>query len=1850
MWYHATVDNHSVPGVVDLLFDDGVVIHEVEEHLIQTNIPFLSGVSSAAESKEAALFNNNFYDAGVYVRGDYVEVWKSPETGWKRGRIASDKKNGCYDIRLENGFDEIYRGRFMRFHFRSKDIVDIRVKHSTIWKNGRIVKQEKSGTSYIVHYDDSKEAEREEKNVSVYRLMPANRQEMRRKSVEYSQQLEELISRATSHGNDISGDQSSTVSTSVHALKYSREVPLQKDNNESVIRQAERTHREMSIPIPSEKKHYTNPVNSNHHDFPPPSYPGSEMATGDNHQRKVNNRQQRQQELKRETHQPEEAPQREVEVSSPVPSSGQRNIPSLPSSSVTIPSSSHVKSDNVGNGTVPGLITPLKEEAEKLNKFIIGEKVFCYDEKSGGYQAASIHSFNVEEGTVNVTTVTGTALSSVQLRFLVKEDRLHAGHGESDQSELLSLQKPPPLKMPETGKVEAVKKPHYKKGLNVQVEVEVNQFESVTVEGSIVNYLGEGQYSVTLVGETDERIFDESCVKPLAAISSQAQRNALNKSSEEADKKSFNQTGVNHPVVANLEANLAKVRIQENEEVLRFKHFQSSKPSTTRMRHALSYGNEEEMLFNLSLAEGEGTSFDYLNSGEGGRRNRADTRIDDLLQTKTVPYTIGMNVSYQPPAHQAMGKSYIGIIQKINERNQTVSLLLEFGNVVENVSFHCILPFSFDSNPSHHYPSSVNGGESYQSIVPQRPSQEKRSTQPFQRKGAGILVSPSSPGIVSDRKHSISGSSSHHWHFGFYSQPSSISSSSSWKSVIVYYENKNHSFRNYSKIWKEKQFQVRILTENKVLYDVCVLENTQLASFFSSSSSSPTIPFFLAFPSMEEKDYLTIFWKERALSAKKPVVPSSTMYLIVFEKMKAVTIAQVPLSSSSSPSDDPSSASLAFNEMIFQSISSEKRQVVDYINNDSSLSSSSLQVINNPEITTQILLPVWELYSCFSREEIVEKFPVFSSLTTVKEEENNERKSQNSRVNGESSSERKKIILVNILLPGNKIASNKLLSRLESLFLSSFRDLFVTFHYYQTSPSFSAALTSSSGISKHEGLNGGKTNRKNVMNSFASIYQSIRRNMKLSLLFLFFPISFSQQLTFSSSAVAAANRGDSSMLRISDYDMFQALTNILQNAFPVNSSLRTKDGDVGTPPDNRKRSSHPSDVLSLLQFWEFQCFNLKSLFDSSSSRSSSCPSSSRIVGIKWKYWLQFVPYFKLMICYLLVKKILELTLQPSSDAAADEEVNVKRRSKNEGRKGPSSRRGSREDRSSIEEPIAIDDGYEDYYDWFLALQSCSSISSSSSASPLSYDYSLSALLLYYDFLTILENHFHILLSISSSATSRRGNEESEENNFFPLKEILISLQQRYSFYCSASSSASGDAANEEEAIEEKNILYCWNEVFPSFLLKYYSYFIGQQLSENLNSLLSLLWEKTKVFTASASASSSSSLRAASENPQERQRTRTKSDEKTKISIFESLDIYCIALPNHIHFSSASSSRPHRRSHRSASNTHNGNHENGGTGSGGEYQYFLFYCNSLYHDQILLPFLQSLNVPIQQHNSSHYFLSIKDFPFLSIYDESQQVGDIDDEGVQGGGEGADGRGSGNGSSASSSPRVRSRSRSHSSHRSRSNSHHNRRNSSDEGSDDIDESEREKKSHSHHPHHHHQSPRRSNIRRSHHQQHPIKEEEDVDRDNSNSDDRDENNEERERERERKREQEKHNNHHHGNNSNKKEEFSLQQDFCDQLSDLLKLSSSASSSSSMILQQLQFATNQFMKEGFYCLSDLAQLPNFLFKKHLLPNAKQPSSLKGEEKKEILSKLLSDYLKDLQVSLFLQVKLIPYLVSSSP
>jgi hypothetical protein len=187
-----------------------MIFGEVEDHLIQTNIPFATPTVTPAvvtnipssnnenNEKDSAPSSsdslNNFYDAGFYQRGDYVEIFKGTEVGWKRGRIASDKKNGSYDIRMETGVDEVHRGRYMRFHFRSKEKVEIRLLHTTEWQVGQILRQEKNG-HYAVVYEQ--QANQEEGNVDPKRLLPQGRGAIREKTVEHAKKLEEIIQAAS---------------------------------------------------------------------------------------------------------------------------------------------------------------------------------------------------------------------------------------------------------------------------------------------------------------------------------------------------------------------------------------------------------------------------------------------------------------------------------------------------------------------------------------------------------------------------------------------------------------------------------------------------------------------------------------------------------------------------------------------------------------------------------------------------------------------------------------------------------------------------------------------------------------------------------------------------------------------------------------------------------------------------------------------------------------------------------------------------------------------------------------------------------------------------------------------------------------------------------------------------------------------------------------------------------------------------------------------------------------------------------------------------------------------------------------------------------------------------------------------------------------------------------------------------------------------------------------------------------------------------------------------------------------------------------------------------------------------
>ena len=73
---------------------------------------------------------------------------------WRRGRVAADRKNGLYDVRMENGRDAVgVEASRLRHHFRSKDTAEVRLQGSFDWRPVIVKRQDKDG-SYSVLFDD----------------------------------------------------------------------------------------------------------------------------------------------------------------------------------------------------------------------------------------------------------------------------------------------------------------------------------------------------------------------------------------------------------------------------------------------------------------------------------------------------------------------------------------------------------------------------------------------------------------------------------------------------------------------------------------------------------------------------------------------------------------------------------------------------------------------------------------------------------------------------------------------------------------------------------------------------------------------------------------------------------------------------------------------------------------------------------------------------------------------------------------------------------------------------------------------------------------------------------------------------------------------------------------------------------------------------------------------------------------------------------------------------------------------------------------------------------------------------------------------------------------------------------------------------------------------------------------------------------------------------------------------------------------------------------------------------------------------------------------------------------------
>eukprot|EP00981_Chlorochromonas_danica_P006788 scaffold1490_cov162-Ochromonas_danica.AAC.34 len=182
---------------------------------------------------------DNFYDPGYYVRGDYVDVffWSTGgetttfEGGvWKRGRVAHDNGDGTYFVRLETNVDlPAVRGRQLRFHFRAKDIVDVRLRESMTWCKGKVLKVENNGSYYVkyevieeINGDIPQQISYQEHNVQACRLMPPGREYVRLALIKHWQHL---MKRLTLLGAE----------NSSHLIPASKKEFATSDNSKAVL-------------------------------------------------------------------------------------------------------------------------------------------------------------------------------------------------------------------------------------------------------------------------------------------------------------------------------------------------------------------------------------------------------------------------------------------------------------------------------------------------------------------------------------------------------------------------------------------------------------------------------------------------------------------------------------------------------------------------------------------------------------------------------------------------------------------------------------------------------------------------------------------------------------------------------------------------------------------------------------------------------------------------------------------------------------------------------------------------------------------------------------------------------------------------------------------------------------------------------------------------------------------------------------------------------------------------------------------------------------------------------------------------------------------------------------------------------------------------------------------------------------------------------------------------------------------------------------------------------------------------------------------------------------------------------
>lgn len=1967
IWYHAVVMGCKAGScVVDLKFDDGMIHNEVEEHLIQTNIPY------GSSDKD---LNNNFYDAGIYQRGDYVEVYKASEGAWRRGRIASDKKNGSYDVRMESGQDEVCRGRFMRFHFRSKDPVDVRILGTTLWKTGHIIRQEKNGP-YVIQFDDTNQ---EEKNVDPKRLMPISRHVIRQRSVEFAQKIDEVIQ-----------------SSQLNALKYSKDGAIESSNAPPT---EDHSREKPQVPALNYDARKEEPIaNDMKKAWETPRRPVEELTDNDVNRsgntpgveaddqvmvnpRRVNRRQLKQQQNKNAENSPDPSrsgeqvqprpPAQEKKFTSPrvlndariyaerngagvdgenlnnrlpnqydlsPPNENYQNpmmyqMPSMPTPYQMVPPSnvpphadfyaqyqlppihsapfSHQSSFNNQNSNGDPYRTPYPQRMEtpppmtnppqflnnvqQLNgsanpqfsrqpsftAFQVGEKVnILVDERTGQYQLCFVHSLNLD-GTINLMTFNGVLMNQVDPRLVQRlpaESSLtmsqsnpyvtptqpshsvltpHSASASHPQNVQIATMAPlsappktydgvvraqsnPPSHPSSAGTSRPLvleKKSHYKNGLQVLVEVEINAYENLTMEGKIVKYHGDGMYSVLLNHEQDERIVDESLIAPVAMsqipptfTSTQGESKTAEGKQVQSSQQTAKSELVTPPKIVNPEKfqekesnekvssfassnprkSNASNSVRIHEEAIQYERESANKP-TVRRRHALSYVGSDDGDVQDEVDADESSKKGDIFEPEFGIVSPSRVFDSPTPITTQLPYSVGMNVYYQAPGQN---KSYLGTIDAINAVDQTVSLLLEFGNYVHNIHFNQILPYNL---PTQYQPDSLHSTTTSPRAVdpaaaeskhqrdkddeeidrhtdlkkqtpkddpvppgirppplndlmiqtPQKPTQGRKSHH-YQRKN--LATASSSPAAIealnnnpvpSGDERTLSNDSTPSGALlavlansspqaQTHSQPresfvsdwrkSSIGVVGTGSYQFIAFFNHHHApaaggnwnemviYCNYShkKALKARQFHVHLVLGNLVPSE---------KDGDSSDALEDMIEYFVI------EDHISM---KTVASFSEDMIPfphiSEKDYITICWRirqnshtstfLKAITSLKVVVYEKMKAS--------AYGEVPLQT-----QELPDGLCNFQTLpltpiSSDKRQVIDyittkGGNASAQLIIHEDIVSQVLLPIWELDKLSTLSDLesryplfsTISKEMLHKKQQSTTPRHQQRSHAIEKKITLVNVLLPSHHHPCT-LASNLQRLYTRFFQYYHCTLSFHYYQPS-SANTALPGAVAKADPTN----MRVTMLTNLQTLYQTITQNMKLAMFFVFLPVSVTQ---------TPANQPRSNNVTrrlLSEEELYQSMVNLFQHLIstatqsPTNSARTLSSHQQGNSPVSSSLApdSIVQDVLSELQFWYMECLNVKSVTPITAG--SNPP---RIVGLKWKYFHTLLPYFKFVLILLIVQQlILE---SPATTRSGEKERKGRSRTKSEDSKD------YRDD-----EQVYPTAEYDD--EWLFTLWN---------SYQQRHTYTLAAVVFYFEVLSMMEGFLNSLPTASNSSGGLSS--QQQRATLALLEELITSTQFIHNKITSL------DAASPSTNGKNRLVQLCWEELLPKFFLQYSTYLMGNKLADLMHHVLSVLWERAKTLPTPSLASEGKKDSVTPTAAGERRTTRRSKHG----NIFEALQIYCVALPHRLSTSLTNNVEGEKEKERSG-------------------KYSLYYCSKDFHDGVVLPYLQSLKVPIHTHNQSDFFISIREFPFTLPEELSSLVSDGKHD--------------------------RRRSRSHSTHRHRSRArsqsktnpsprHHANSHSGDESS--LENTSRSRGST--------QTEQQLLL--------PIKQQNSP---------------------------ESHNIFNNTGGGSGNEYYSLQEQFIEQLIEQLSLlppgvkpEHHSSPAVQAAKHQLTQITNQFMKQGVYCLEDLLQLPSLL----LSQNDGKKTSTTADQMRENLTQLLMKFFDDLEITKFYQLKLIHFLL----